>query len=160
MVNPFRAIWASVLASRADTLASNHERFIEALEVLEQAYKLLGLSVPSKSAPVDWNIMASQIAISAQNSFLALRCCEEALQQIKSGISGYTGEDRKYVEAFCLAIQEYCLVWRDGDGALRVETILDVDFRRVRKYLKWRFRLPPEGTFLSPLEGSGGNILH
>lgn len=156
-----KALWASVLAARADTLASaKNDSYVEALRVLERAYKVLELPVPAKNAPIDWNILASQIAIGARDGVLALACCNEALKQVRSGKSGYVAEDRKYVESFCLALQEYCLVWQDGESARREDTALDIDFRKVRKYLKWRFRLPADGTFLSPAEDARGSTLH
>lgn len=144
-MNIFKIVRSCYFSSRANDFASKRD-FERAYEALERAYSELGVSVPADIAPADWNILASQIAIGIRDGDLALRSCKVALNQINLHKSRYRGEDKKYMEAFCRAIIQYCVAWRDG-----VAPKIDApgyDIGKVSSYIRTRFVIPSSGSFL------------
>jgi hypothetical protein len=148
-----RTLWlAARLAThalRAENLASL-SRTDAALRTLVQAYALVGEQMPARRCPVELNILLAQVCISERRGPLALAAAEMALAQLSEGRGRYEAATRAYLSAFCRALVNYCLAWRDGDSFIPAanDAFSTEDLEKVSRRVRERFVLPPDGRFI------------
>jgi len=122
--------------------------FGKAKQFAINAYKIIGVTPPSRKVPVDLNLTLSQICIELNESDLALYCAETALAQLEAGETRLRGNDRAYITAFARAMVHYSRIWNREDTSEVEQLLAAFPDVKVSKTLKLRYPLPPEGRFL------------
>lgn len=143
------ALRQATLAYRAESLASMG-RTAPAFEKLAKLYRISGEQMPSRNVPIEVNIMLAQVAIAEHLGPLSLAAAEVALAQLEEGRGRYSLPTRAYLTAFCRALVEYCLAWRDSDrfASGANDAIGSLDLGAVDIRIRQRFVLPTDGRFI------------
>jgi hypothetical protein len=125
-------------AKARDALASR--RFLEAHELLENAFQAIGLNMPSERAPFDMNLLAAFIYIEVESGPNALEAAELSLRQIESS-KQLSEVDRRYLSMYCQSIIRFCLSWKNGVGNPKYDYEFG-DINKLSRYLREKYPLP------------------
>jgi hypothetical protein len=150
-----RNIWKYLIAARQAFLAAHAEdlasrgKALRSMKTLNKCYKYYGVDMPARNAPIELNILLSQVSIAVENGPMALSSAEMAISQLESGHGIYCPESRQYLIRFCEAIAIYCKKWRYGNTYEVDDVELSgLDLSRVDARIRSRFILPADGRFI------------